>query len=147
MSGLNLITQQLFGISLISVAPAEGELWADDVRKLEVVHETEGLLGILYCDLYARPGKNSHPSHYNIRSSRLLDDGTYQTPIMALVCGFDSPNLNFVQLETLFHEAGHALHSVLGRARYQNISGTRCSLDFVELPSTLMEVSVFLRSM
>lgn len=83
--GLELITQKLFGISLVSVEPEPGEVWADDVRKLEFVHETEGLLGILYCDLFARHGKNSHPSHYNIRSGKSKDNGAYQTPIMALV--------------------------------------------------------------
>lgn len=70
-----------------------------------------------------------------------------QLPTIALVCDFpqsqaggDKPAfLTYGQVETLFHEMGHAIHSILARTSLQNVSGTRCATDLAELPSTLME--------
>ncbi|KAF5352368.1 hypothetical protein D9756_005981 [Leucocoprinus leucothites] len=73
-------------------------------------------------------------------------DGTYQLPLVVLLCEFARPSvskgatvLEWHDVLTLFHEMGHAMHSMLGRTEYQNVSGTRCATDFVELPSILME--------
>lgn len=70
----------------------------------------------------------------------------YQLPTIALICDFPLPThphrptlLTFHQVQTLFHEMGHAIHSILGRTSLQNVSGTRCATDFAELPSVLME--------
>ena len=68
-----------------------------------------------------------------------------QLPVIALVCDFQSSStqapalLSSHSLITLFHEMGHAIHSILGRTSMQGIAGTRCVTDFAELPSILME--------
>jgi intermediate peptidase len=71
-----------------------------------------------------------------------------QLPTIALVCDFQEPVTNGSgrptllseqSVRTLFHEMGHAVHSILGQTPLQSISGTRCSTDFAELPSVLME--------
>nr|ADX23534.1 putative mitochondrial intermediate peptidase [Flammulina velutipes] len=72
--------------------------------------------------------------------------GVYQLPLVVLICEFRRPNssdgatcLEWHEVNTLFHEMGHAMHSMLGRTEYHNVAGTRCATDFVELPSLLME--------
>lgn len=79
--------------------------------------------------------------------SRTSSGAVYQLPIIALICDFDRPVagaghpplLTFGEVQTLFHEMGHAIHSILGRTDLQVVAGVRCATDFVELPSVLME--------
>lgn len=73
-----------------------GESWSPDVYKLAVVHETEGLLGHIYCDLYERPGKPHQDCHFTIQGGKLLPDGTYQ--VIHIPC----PNQNLENLYVLF---------------------------------------------
>ncbi|KAF7731691.1 Mitochondrial intermediate peptidase [Apophysomyces ossiformis] len=71
-------------------------------------------------------------------------EGRFQLPVIALTCDFVNRGnnrclLSMFEVETLFHEMGHAMHSMLGRTDFHNVAGTRCATDFVELPSILME--------
>lgn len=164
MQGLSNLFNKIYGIQLIPSQVKNGETWNADVRRLDVVSETEGIIGVVYCDLFQRQGKTPNPAHFTVCCSRkIYPDETeeelkliqigesattkekFQLPVISLVCNFDKYKnvgkclLSLNDVETIFHEMGHAMHSMLGRTSLHNISGTRCATDFVELPSVLME--------
>mmetsp|Transcript_8584 Transcript_8584/g.25806 ORF Transcript_8584/g.25806 Transcript_8584/m.25806 type:complete len:415 (-) Transcript_8584:44-1288(-) len=148
MQGLHMLMLELFGITLRPTQPEPGELWHDDVVKMSMDHEREGVLGYIYFDLYTRPRKFNYAAHFTLRGGR-QPEGTscYQTPLVAIVCNFNKRNSSYLgdteisreEMETLYHEFGHALHSVLSRTRFHHLSGTRGELDAVEIPSHLFE--------
>ena len=146
LQGLNHLFQSLFDVRLEQVPTKSGEVWDPQVRKIAFIHEQEGLLGYTYGDFFTRPGKLVSDCQFMIQGGRELGQSGYQLPIISLCCSFDPPSketlpclLGQHSVENLFHEMGHALHSIVGRAKYQNITGTRCSTDFAEVPSILME--------
>ena len=146
LGGLDMICRTLFDIQLNVTPAAAGETWHNDVVKVSVSCQTENrLLGVIYCDLFERPGKSHQDCHFTIQGGCELPDGSYQMPIVVLMLSMTKPfggSPTFLtphQVDNLFHEMGHAIHSMTARTPYQHITGTRCSTDLAEVPSILME--------
>jgi len=74
-----------------------------------------------------------------------LPDGKYQRPTVSLLCNFPPPSgdkpslMTHGDVETLFHEFGHALHAITTRAKYGRFAGTNVPRDFVEAPSQMLQ--------
>ena len=81
MAGLDFLFQTLYGIRLQLSPLKPGEGWSSDIYKIEVVHETEGAIGLIYCDFYDRPRKPHQDCHFTIVGGKELADGTYQVYI------------------------------------------------------------------
>lgn len=111
-----------------------------DVKTYEVTRNGQHV-GILMLDYFPRASKRSGGWTSALRAQHIDRDGKQVTPIVSINTNFnpaagDKPSLlNAEEASTLFHEFGHALHSLLSNTAYQ--SGV--SRDFVELPSQIME--------
>lgn len=143
MNGIDIIFGQLFDIKLQVSQADNGETWSPDVIKLSVLcSNTHKLLGVIYCDFFERPGKSHQDCHFTIQGGCCLPDGSYQIPIVVLMLSLSRSQPSLLsphQVDNLFHEMGHAIHSMIARTPYQHITGTRCSTDLAEVPSILME--------
>ncbi|CAL8472167.1 g11709 [Coccomyxa elongata] len=142
IEGFGQLLKALMGVSLVRLPLSPGEAWADGIQKLRLEHDDEGPLGTMYLDLYPRRGKVTGASHFTLRCGRELPGGGYQAPIVAVVCSFavsSAGALSPDQAQTLFHEFGHALHSILSRTHFQHHSGTRGPMDLMEVPSHVTE--------
>jgi len=134
----------VFGLTFERVTPPQK--W-DDTLQLWLCSDRESgqPMGLMYLDLYPRPNKYGHYAQFPIIGGKRLPSGEYQRPVCALVCNFPAPSgdrpslLAFGEVETYFHELGHALHTMLTTAEHARYSGTGVPRDFVEAPSQMLE--------
>jgi peptidyl-dipeptidase Dcp len=119
--------------------------YAPDVTIYEVRSTTDGrFMGLLYADFFPRPTKGGGGWCTRYRA-QWSDEAGMHRPHVSIVCNFTKPTatkpalLTFMEVSTLFHEFGHALHSLLSACRHRSLSCTNVYRDFVELPSQIME--------
>src|SRR6266568_3874959 len=144
LEGMFSIYQSIFGLKFDRVQPPYK--WIGDLQLYAVSDSQSGEpLGLFYLDMFPREGKYNHFAQFDIIQGKLLPRGKYQRPTVALICNFPSPApdrpslLSRTDVETLFHEFGHAMHSIMTRAKYARFSGTSVPRDFVEAPSQMLE--------
>lgn len=131
---------RVHGLSFHEVAGAP--VLHPDIRVFEVQRDAD-TLGVLYLDLFQRPGK-MHGSHqHRLRAAESFRGRVL--PISSIVSGVPVPPpgqpvlLPWEIANVLFHEFGHALHMLLDAARYPSLGSLDVAWDFVELPSLLNE--------
>ena len=136
--GAFAVANKLYGITLTKL---EGiPVYHPDVEVFEVKDADGAHLGVFYVDYFPRPGKSGGAWMSNYREQQ----GDVR-PLVCNVCSFTQPVgdipslLTIDEVETLFHEFGHALHGLLTKCNYKGISGTNVVRDFVELPSQINE--------
>jgi len=130
--------RRLFGVSFTE--RSDLPVYHPDVRVWEVRDSAGDHVGVFLHDNFARPGKRSGAWSSRYRDQETLD-GTV-APIVVNNNNFAKgvPTLlSFDDAQTLFHEFGHGLHSLLSRVRYRSQSGTAVRRDFVEFPSQIFE--------
>lgn len=116
-----------------------------EVKTFEVKDKDGSHIGILYTDYFPRASKRGGAWMSSFRKQHVDKDGIYQTPIIYNVGNFSKPTadkpalLSIDNVNTLFHEFGHALHGLLSNTVYPTLSGTSTPRDFVEFPSQVME--------
>ena len=116
-----------------------------EVEVFKVTDAAGELIGILYTDYFPRAGKRPGAWMNQILPQYIDAEGVDHRPVIINVGNFNKPAagnpslLSMDDVETLFHEFGHALHGLLSRAHYKSLSGTNTPRDFVELPSQFME--------
>ena len=144
LDGMFRIYQRIFGLKFERVEPPCK--WVDDLQLYTVSDAKTGEpMGLFYLDMFPRDGKYNHFAQFGIIEGKLLPDGKYQRPVCALVCNFPPPQpdkpslLSHDEVETVFHEFGHAMHTILTRAKYSRFAGTSVPQDFVEAPSQMLE--------
>ncbi len=144
LQGMFELYELLFGIKIEQIENPDP--WSEGVT-LHTITDTQSqeTLGLFYLDLYPREGKYNHFAQFGIIDARVNYEGKKQRPTVALICNFSPPLgeqpslLSIGEVETLFHEFGHVLHSVLTQAPYGRFSGTSVPRDFVEAPSQVLE--------
>jgi peptidyl-dipeptidase Dcp len=141
LDGIFLHAQKLFGLQF--KITQQIPTYHPDVKVYEVLDD-KGFVGLLYFDVFPRANKRG-----GAWMTSFLEQGsdgvTPYRPHVSIVCNFSKPTkespslLTFAEVQTLFHEFGHALHSLLSSCTYPSLAGTNVLWDFVELPSQIME--------
>ena len=120
-------------------------VYNSEVEVFKVTNSDGSLVGILYTDYFPRAGKRPGAWMNNILPQYVDAEGVDHRPVIINVGNFNKPTqgnpslLSLDDVETLFHEFGHALHGLMAKATYKTLSGTNTPRDFVELPSQFME--------
>ncbi|MBQ7073071.1 MAG: M3 family metallopeptidase [Bacteroidales bacterium] len=141
--GVFLAAKTLYGVNVEELPDVPK--YNPEVIVYKVTDENGNLLGIFSSDYFPRSSKRGGAWMNNFRDQYFDANGNEVRPIICNVANFTSPDENGVALltvdevETAFHEFGHALHGLLTKCHYPSVSGTSVTRDFVETFSQFNE--------
>lgn len=140
IEGMMWAAGELYGLKFKQVSDVP--VFHPDVTTFEVTGADGEFVGLWYLDPYARDGKRSGAWMTDYREQNKLDASV--RPIVSnnsnfIDAGDDVTLISWDDAVTLFHEFGHALHSLLSEAKYRSQAGTNVARDYVEFPSQLNE--------
>lgn len=137
--GIFTVANKLYGLTF---TPIKNIPTPDPDSQAYEVKEADGKhLGIFYLDFFPRESKQGGAWCTEYRGHHYIDSKEV-SPVTTVVCNFTKPTkdapslLSMDEVETLFHECGHAFESLMSKVSYIT---TYTAQDFVELPSQLME--------
>ncbi|MCH5227798.1 MAG: M3 family metallopeptidase [Muribaculaceae bacterium] len=143
LNGLFTAAEKLYGIKMVEMPDAPK--WMDEVTVYEVVDANTGdHVAVFMTDYFPRATKRQGAWMEQMQSSGLYEDGN-RRPIVYNIGNFTKPTattpalLTIDEVETTFHEFGHALQAILSQAPYRSIAGTNVDRDYVEMCSQINE--------
>ncbi|MFI6479550.1 M3 family metallopeptidase [Nonomuraea sp. NPDC050663] len=138
--GVFYAATKLFGITFSERPELKG--YHPDCRIWEVSNEDGSPIGLFLLDPYARPTKRGGAWMNNLVDQSFLRD---ERPVVMNNLNLTKPVsgptlLTFDEVNTAFHEFGHALHGLFSQVRFPRVEGTNVPRDFVEYPSQVNEM-------
>ncbi|MDE7412394.1 MAG: M3 family metallopeptidase [Muribaculaceae bacterium] len=144
LQGMFDTTERLYGIKMVPMNDAPK--YMDEVQVYDVVDSKTGEhVAVWMCDYFPRDSKRQGAWMEQLQSAGIFENGEVRRPIVYNVGNFSRPAgdmpalLTIDEVETTYHEFGHALQSILSRAPYKSIAGTNVDRDYVEMCSQINE--------
>lgn len=163
--GIQCLCSEVFGVRLEEVPFNPEEILNPSAKKFHVYDEKKQFLGVIVLDMYTNEMKYCRAGHLTLQLGCIPHQEALATvgltlpkrqyPVVALTCNVGALRPAHVRTDgsfddeltlmhpsevtTVFHEFGHAMHTIFGQTRVQNLAGTRSSIDFVETFSQLFE--------
>lgn len=141
--GVFAVANKLYGLNFTRLK--DMPVFHPDCEVYEVKDGDGSEIGILYMDFFPRASKKGGAWMTNYREQYISKDGKNIRPVISVTGNFSKPTgdkpalLSYDEVETLYHEFGHALHGLLSQCHYEGLAGTNVARDFVEMPSQVME--------
>lgn len=140
--GVFMVCEKLYGLKFEQ--QKDIPTYHPDATAWEVKEKDGSTVGLLFMDFFPRESKRGGAWMTSFKPQEMVN-GKRIPPVISIVCNFSKPTadapalFSMDEVQTYFHEFGHALHGLLSNVRHKSQAGTSVPRDFVELPSQIME--------